>query len=216
MKIRTRAACTLVVFAAVCMPAAESAVAQELVPDTLRQHVEYSPHINVGFPQRVFWGDTHVHTTYSPDAGIIGNFNLGPAEAYRFARGEQLMANNGMQVKLVRPLDFLVVADHGEYQGLMPSLRDGDPEILKNEVGKRWFNWFNEGSEGQYKVFLEFAEDLANNNGRIPFDRVARSTWDLMTETADEYNEPGAFTAFIGYEWTSTPQGNNLHRHLQG
>lgn len=174
--------------------------------------VEYSPYINKSFPQRVFWGDTHLHTTYSPDAGMVGNFNLGPADAYRFAQGEQVQANNGMQAKLVRPLDFLVVADHSEYQGLMPVLRTGDPELLENEVGKRWYNWFKEGPEGQYKVFLEFAEDLANNKGRIPFDDVASSTWDFMTETADEYNEPGKFTAFIGYEWTSTPDGNNLHR----
>ena len=174
--------------------------------------IEYSPFINQNFPRQVYWGDTHLHTTYSPDAGMIGNFNLGPADAYRFARGEQIQANNGMQVKLVRPLDFLVVSDHGEYQGLMPSLRGGDPEILKNEVGRRWYNLFKEGSEGQYKVFLEFAEDLNNNKGRVPFDKVARTTWDLMTETADKYNDPGNFTAFIGYEWTSTPKGNNLHR----
>ncbi len=190
-----------------------SAMAQEFTVDSLgERQVEYSPYINQSFPQRVFWGDTHLHTTYSPDAGIIGNYNLGPAEAYRFARGEQVQANNGMQVKLVRPLDFLVVADHAEYQGLMPNLRSGDPEILKDEVGRRWYNWFNEGSEGQYKVFLEFARDLESNTARIPFDRVARSTWDLMTETADEYDQPGSFTAFIGYEWTSTPGGNNLHR----
>ncbi len=174
--------------------------------------IEYSPHINKSFPQRVFWGDTHLHTTYSPDAGLVGNFNLGPAAAYRFARGEQIQANNGMQVKLVRPLDFLVVADHSEYQGLMPLLRGGDPELLKNEVGKRWYNWFREGPDGQEKAFLEFAEDLNNNTARIPFGKIARSTWALMTETADEYNDPGAFTAFIGYEWTSTPDGNNLHR----
>jgi hypothetical protein len=174
--------------------------------------VEYSPHINQAFPQRVFWGDTHLHTTYSPDAGMVGNFNLGPADAYRFARGEQVQANNGMQVKLVRPLDFLVVSDHSEYQGLMPLLRGGDPELLKNEVGNRWYNWFREGPEGQYKVFLEFAEDLNSNTARIPFAKIARSAWDYMLETADEYDEPGRFTAFIGYEWTSTPQGNNLHR----
>ena len=186
--------------------------AQEFGIEKPRDEIEYSPHINKSFPQQVFWGDTHVHTTYSPDAGMVGNFNLGPEEAYRFARGEQIQANNGMQVKLVRPLDFLVVADHSEYQGLMPVLRGGDPELLKNEVGKRWYNWFMEGPEGQYKVFLEFAEDLNNNTARIPFGKTARSTWDFMTETADEYNDPGAFTAFIGYEWTSTPGGNNLHR----
>ena len=85
--------------------------------------VEYSPFINQSFPRNVYFGDTHLHTTYSPDAGMVGNFNLGPADAYRFARGEQVQANNGMQAKLVRPLDFLVVSDHSEYQGLMPRLR---------------------------------------------------------------------------------------------
>jgi len=190
-------------------PAAASEFALEQ-PD--EEHVEYSPFINKAFPQNIYWGDTHLHTTYSPDAGMVGNFNLGPDDAYRFAKGEQVQANNGMQAKLVRPLDFLVVADHSEYQGLMPLLRGGDPDLLQNEVGNRWYNWFNEGPEGQYKVFLEFAEDLNNNKGRIPFADIARSTWDYMGETADEHNEPGRFTAFIGYEWTSTPQGNNLHR----
>ena len=174
--------------------------------------IEYSPFIHKAFPQNIYWGDTHLHTTYSPDAGMVGNFNLGPADAYRFAMGKQVQANNGMQAKLVRPLDFLVVADHSEYQGLMPQLRGGDPELLKTEVGKRWYNWFKEGAEGQYKAFIEFGEDLNTNTARIPFDKVARSTWDLMVETADEYNQPGRFTALIGYEWTSTPGGNNLHR----
>jgi len=174
--------------------------------------VEYSPFIDQSFAQQVFWGDTHVHTTYSPDAGMVGNFRLGPAEAYRFARGEQVEANNGMQARLVRPLDFLVVADHSEYQGLMPLLRGGDRRILSDPVGRRWYDWFLEGPDGAYKVFLEFGEDLNNNRGRIEFAGIARSTWDLMTETADAYNAPGQFTAFIGYEWTSTPSGNNLHR----
>jgi hypothetical protein len=143
---------------------------------------------------------------------MVGNFNLGPDDAYRFAKGAQVQANNGMQARLVRPLDFLVVSDHSEYQGLMPKLRGGDPELLRNEVGNRWYNWFREGPEGQYKVFLEFAEDLNNNKGRIPFDEIAESTWEYMGEVADQHNEPGRFTAFIGYEWTSTPDGNNLHR----
>ncbi len=190
-----------------------SATAAEFtIPQPEKPDVEYSPFVNRSFPQRIFWGDTHLHTTYSPDAGMIGNFNLGPAEAYRFARGEQVTANNGMQAKLVRPLDFLVVSDHSEYMGLVPRLRGGDPELLANEVGNRWYKWYKEGPEGAYKVFLEFVEDLGANKGRIPFDSIARSTWDLMVETADDYDDPGAFTAFIGYEWSSTPGGNNLHR----
>ena len=206
---RTFAVFSAVLLVLFVMPVKASEFALEK-PD--EEHIEYSPFINKAFPQNIYWGDTHLHTTYSPDAGMVGNFNLGPDDAYRFAKGGQVQANNGMQAKLVRPLDFLVVADHSEYQGLMPLLRGGDPELLQNETGNRWYNWFNEGPEGQYKVFLEFAEDLAANKGRIPFEKIARSTWDLMGETADEHNEPGRFTAFIGYEWTSTPDGNNLHR----
>jgi len=174
--------------------------------------MEYSPHINKGFPQKVLWGDTHLHTTYSPDAGMVGNFNLGPEDAYRFARGEQVRANNGMQVKLVRPLDFLAVTDHAEYYGLIPALRAGDPSILSQEVGRRWYKLFNEGAEGQYKVLLEFADTLNNNTAAFNAEDIRRSTWEMENRVADEYNEPGKFTAFIGYEWTSTPAGDNLHR----
>jgi len=192
--------------------AADIVTTEVTIPKPSEVQREYSPFVNRSYPQRVFWGDTHLHTTYSPDAGMLKNFNLGPADAYRFARGEQVTANNGMQAKLVRPLDFLVVADHSEYMGLIPEIRGGNPALLKDPVGKQWYEWYNEGPDGQYKVFLNFAEDLSSNKGRLEFGSIARSTWDLMTETADEYNEPGKFTAFSGYEWTSTPKGNNLHR----
>ena len=192
--------------------ATDASSAEFSIGTPAQEPVEYSPFVDQSFSQQVFWGDTHVHTTYSPDAGMVGNFRLGPAEAYRFARGEQIEANNGMQAKLVRPLDFLVVADHAEYMGLMPLLRGADRRILADPVGRRWYDWFKEGPDGAYKVFLEFAQDLDANKGRIDSEGIARSTWDLMVETADAYNDPGKFTAFIGYEWTSTPSGNNLHR----
>ncbi len=172
----------------------------------------YSPYVGIDYPRNVYWGDTHLHTTFSADAGMVGNFTLGPKEAYRFARGEEVEANNGMRVKLIKPLDFLAVSDHSEYMGLMPLLRVGDEEILKSETGKRWYNWFNEGPDGQIKAFLEFGEDLNTNSPRIEFTDIARTTWDYMGEVADKYNDPGHFTAFIAYEWTSTPAGDNLHR----
>ncbi len=180
--------------------------------DKPKAQMEYSPHINQSFPKEVFWGDTHLHTTYSPDAGMVGNFNLGPADAYRFARGEQVRANNGMQAKLVRPLDFLAVTDHSEYMGLIPLLRCGDPEILSQKVGRRWYEMFNKGPDGQYDVLLEFAASINDNTPVIESDKIIRATWEMMAETADEYNDPGKFTAFIGYEWTSMPGGDNLHR----
>ena len=192
--------------------AADIASTEVTIPKPSEVQREYSPHINETFPQRVFWGDTHLHTNISPDAGMLKNLNVGPDDAYRFARGEQVTANNGMQAKLVRPLDFLVIADHSEYMGLIPEILGGSPELLKDPVGKQWYEWFQEGPEGQYKVFINFAEDLAANKGRIEFGSILRSTWDKVAENADRYNEPGKFTAFIGYEWSSLPKGNNLHR----
>ena len=87
------------------------------------------------FPDRVFWGDTHVHSSYSTDAGMIGNV-LGPEEAFRFARGEKVRASLGTFAQLVRPLDFLVVADHAENLGLAPMIAESNPQLLANPWGR--------------------------------------------------------------------------------
>ena len=89
----------------------------------------YSPYAGRDFPTRPFFGDTHLHTSFSMDAGAFGA-RLGPRDAYRFARGEQLTASSGQPVKLSRPLDFLVVADHSDNMGLFPDLFAGKPELL--------------------------------------------------------------------------------------
>ena len=89
----------------------------------------YSPYAGRNFPTRPFFGDTHLHTGFSMDAGAFGA-KLGPRDAYRFARGEELTSNTGQPVKLSRPLDFLVVADHSDGMGFFPLLMGGDPEVL--------------------------------------------------------------------------------------
>ena len=91
----------------------------------------YSPFVGQSYPDRVFWGDTHLHTSYSTDAGMIGNV-LGPDEAFRFARGEKVRASLGHFAQLVRPLDFLVVADHAENLGLAPMIAESNPQLLAN------------------------------------------------------------------------------------
>src|SRR6185436_15951928 len=96
------------------------------------------------FANRVFWGDTHLHTTYSTDAGMVG-CRLGPAEAYRFARGEEMISNTGQPVKLGRPYDFLVVADHSENLGLAPMIATSDPILLKIPTGKKWHDMVKAG-----------------------------------------------------------------------
>ena len=87
-----------------------SLMAQDIIPkDVKGQAKSYSPYVNDNYPKDVYWGDTHLHTSNSFDAGFV-NDKVGVEEAFRFARGEKVTASNGMDVKLVRPLDFLVVS----------------------------------------------------------------------------------------------------------
>ena len=96
----------------------------------------YSPYLDQSYPNRVFFGDTHLHTSYSTDAGMIGN-TLGPDEAFRFARGEKVRSSVGEYAQLLRPLDFLVVADHAENLGLAPMIAESNPQLLKNDWGRQ-------------------------------------------------------------------------------
>jgi hypothetical protein len=173
---------------------------------------EYSPYLHQGYPQRVFWGDTHLHTSFSTDAGMIGCV-LGPEEAYRFARGETVVASSGQRVRLQRPLDFLVVADHAENLGLAPMIADSDPELLRTEFGKEIHGLVKGGDPmGAYALwgrYMAKRDDPLKDN-----DALTRSVWERLTSYAEEYNQPGVFTALIGYEWTSSPGGNNLHRNV--
>jgi hypothetical protein len=105
---------------------------------------QYSPFVDQSYPNRVFWGDTHLHTSYSTDAGMIGNV-LGPDEAFRFARGEKVRASVGEFAQLVRPLDLLVVADHAEILGLAPLIGESNPDLLANEWGRQIHNLVKDG-----------------------------------------------------------------------
>ena len=181
--------------------------------DTSNPTKSYSPYAGSDQPRNVYWGDTHLHTTYSPDAGLVGNVKLTPADAYRFARGDEVKAHNGMMAKLNRPLDFLVVSDHAEYMGIIPLIRDSDPQLMKNKWGKRWHDMYKAGPDKAMEAALEIVSgSIATGEQRIKDDKITRSVWDIQTSAADEYNNPGKFTAFVGYEWTTMPQGDNLHR----
>ncbi len=203
---------------AMCLPLAmaASAVAQELTPDkehTISKTEVYSPFVDQHYPNRVYWGDTHLHTANSVDAGFVGN-KLGPEEAYRFARGEEVTSSTGLRVKLLRPLDFLVIADHAEYFGLATMIKEGHPALLADPVGKRWYDMFNESKEGGFKAFMEVVRSGSGDNPQelIKNPAAKRSLWESVNATADRYNEPGRFTALIGFEWSSIPKGGNLHR----
>jgi Protein of unknown function (DUF3604) len=173
---------------------------------------EYSPYLDRGYPDRVYFGDTHLHTSYSTDAGMLGN-RLGPEEAYRFARGEEVISSTGVRARLQRPLDFLVVSDHAENLGLAPMISESNADLLKTEFGRAIHDLVKTGKGGDAynlwgKYMLDRQDPLKDN------DAIARSMWERETTAAEKYNQPGKFTAFIGFEWTSTPDGNNLHRNV--
>ncbi len=165
-------------------------------------------------PRHVYWGDTHLHTSYSPDANVTGNVKLGPAEAYEFARGKTITAHNGMKARLDRPLDFLVVSDHGEYLGFLPMVRNAAPEAMKTEWGAFLSKEIQAGGDDAYNAALKFITEAFVPGGvpELRTESLRRSPWSATTAAADAANTPGVFTAFIGYEWTSHPGGDNLHR----
>jgi len=180
----------------------------------------YSPYARRNFPSRPLWGDTHLHTGYSVDAGLFGA-RLGPADAYRFAMGEEVMASSGQPVKLGRPLDWLVVADHSDAMGMVFDLIKGTPNILKFEEGKRWHQGIQAGGQAAADTALDLIMTFAQ--GKVPAELLNqyspgsskyRSVWDDVVATAETFNKPGQFTALIGFEWTSLVKGNNLHRNV--
>tara|TARA_A100001037_G_scaffold306511_1_gene352237 strand:- start:13140 stop:14981 length:1842 start_codon:yes stop_codon:yes gene_type:complete len=172
---------------------------------------EYSAPVDQNYPKNVYWGDTHLHTRNSPDAYSMGNMNLTPADAYRFARGQEIVAHNGMRVQLRRPLDFLVVSDHAEYIGAMYRFYVNDPIVVNTDTGRMWQGFTEQGRPDLvYGSFVDSMQD-PENNPVLP--RPARMRiWEDVVQTSDEFNDPGRFTALTGYEWTSMINGNNLHR----
>ncbi len=173
----------------------------------------YSPPVANDFPDRVFWGDTHLHTHLSTDANAQGNKNISPADAYVLARGGTVHAHNGMEVKLHRPLDFLVIADHAENLGIANAVQRRDPIIRQDDVGRRLASAFEqlmEDGSPAPEALRDFVYALGTEDVN---DEVIRQTiWDRVTRTAEQYNEPGKFSALTGYEWTSRFENGTRHR----
>jgi len=191
-------------------------------PETAQQievKKKYSPYAGRKYPTRVFFGDTHHHTNNSGDAFMGGN-TLTPEEAYRFARGEEVVSSTGVTAKLSRPLDFLVISDHAEGLGLMTQVAAGNPAFASDATLIRWGNALKAGGKEQQDAMNELVSAQANNKLPPPIKDpkvvgpIMKSVWQQYTATAEKFNEPGRFTAMIGYEWTSVPGGNNLHRNI--
>ena len=173
---------------------------------------KYSPYVGADYPMKLLWGDTHVHSSFSMDANVLGNTRLSPGDAYRFARGETVTASNGLPVRLGRPLDFLVVADHAEYMGVLPKLRAEDPLLLSDPNGKRIFEALTGDSEVARKIMDDLIGSLMTNRPIFDNPVAKQDIWSEITTQAERHNRPGVFTALIGFEWTSMPKGDNLHR----
>jgi hypothetical protein len=175
----------------------------------------YSPYAGRNFPTRPLFGDTHLHTSFSMDAGAFG-CRLGPKEAYRFARGEEITSSTGQRVKLSRPLDFLVVADHSDGFGFFPTLMAGDPVLLATPQGRKWYDQINSGhgAEAAMDIIMSFGKGQLPKGFPLPGTTAYRSAWQEIIKAAEAYNDPNRFTAFIGFEWTSNTGGNNLHRNV--
>ena len=188
-------------------------LAQEIVvtEEDFDEQPVYSPYAGRAYADQVFFGDTHVHTNLSPDAGLIGT-TLTVSDAYRFARGEQVNGNTGQPVQLIRPLDFLVVTDHAEYIGLASMIRDANPILLSDPHGKWLYDNFTAGPEGAMAAFRSILDDAVSGNNQLSESDMVPSIWNNFVETAETYNQPGRFTAMTGFEWTSSPSGDNLHR----
>jgi hypothetical protein len=160
---------------------------------------DYSPYPDQHFPNRVFWGDTHHHTRLSFDDGLMGT-HLGPEEAYRFARGEEVLSNSGQRAKLSLPLDFLNVSDHAEYLGLADLLNKADPDLLATEIGKSWYDRMKTGGREGTQVALEVFLSIGKRQELYKSEKIKRTVWEYVTGIASKYNQPGRFTAFNGFE----------------
>ena len=220
--VTPRIVSTLIIAACVSMPA-HTQDAGTPDPDLLTRIYPgkaYSPYAEREFPSQVYWGEAHLHTGLSLDAGLFGNI-LGHEDAYRFARGEQIQSSGGLQVKLGRPLDWLAITDHSDMMGIATDIQKGAPNILANPKGKEWAEGFQQGGDAAGKAAFDLITHFAQMkipkelvDQYSPGSKVYDDLWNEITSTADRFNEPGRFTTLIGFEWTSVPKGFNLHRNV--
>ena len=163
----------------------------------------------------LYWGDTHLHTSYSVDAYSTGNHTVDPDAAFRFARGEPIISpRSGDKIMIDRPLDFLVVSDHAEMLQLQVRLEEKDPDYLSTPTGKLFYDMIQAGNpRGPFGEISKINTGGGQEVLRDLFNpKIRQNAWNRQVEFADKYNDPGHFTAFIGWEWTSAPEWHNLHR----
>lgn len=205
---RTKTRHTVVAF---CLFAGLALSSCERGPSTAEREADAGPTLTQ-YPEEVLWGDLHVHSNLSFDSNSLGNEKLGPSEAYRFAMGQEVISSSGQPAQLTRALDFLMVADHAEYLGVLSSVRARDAQILETALGERWVGYMDsDGGLGQ--VMQDYVAMVTRQKPMdLPGENHQRMIWHEMIDAAERYNRPGEFTTLAGYEWTSMPGGRNLHR----
>ena len=178
----------------------------------------YSPYAMRSIPERPLWGDSHLHTSLSMDAGLFGN-RLSPRDAYRFARGEEVVSSTGQPLRLSRPLDWLAVADHSDGMGFFGDIAKSKPELMAYEQSARWIKALKAGGDESVKASLDLITTFSNNKmdpemiaQYSPGSKLYKNLWEKVIDDAEDFNAPGVFTAIIGFEWTSLIEGNNMHR----
>jgi hypothetical protein len=204
---------------------ASSAGAQEWTPDAEQLADSYpapvySPYARRTFPERPLWGDTHLHTGQSMDAGGFGA-RLTHEEAYRFARGEEVIASSGQPVRLSRPLDWLAITDHSDGMGMIIDALAANPAVTRFEQGRRWSEGFRAGGQEAVDTALNLIGTVSQGDvdpelfgSYMPGARRYATIWSDNLRTAERFNDPGTFTSMIGFEWTSLVAGNNMHRNV--
>lgn len=207
---------------------AEDSSAQPGVTSSSTDKAHYSPYAGKprapvddpgkvpGDPTQLLWGDQHLHTAWSGDAAASGT-RLSPEDALRFARGEEVISSTGVPAKLARPYDWIAISDHSDAIGFTMKLVDGDQKLMADPTLRRWHDQMALGGEEASKVMMEVI--TLQGQGKLPEPlkdpQMTMDIWREYTAIMEKYNEPGKFTALIGYEWTSNyGGGNNLHRNV--
>jgi hypothetical protein len=165
------------------------------------------------YAENVYFGDAHIHTRMSVDAALWGN-NLAPADTYKYVRGGEVTSYKGWTAKMMRPLDWTAISDHSDCYGFFQMIERSDPIIMSDPLGVHYVGLLKDGKRRQ--VSDEYIKDWGIGTVQKAWDVSERALlapgWKETVEAAEAANDPGNFTAFISYEWSANPKGDNLHR----
>jgi Protein of unknown function (DUF3604) len=192
-----------------------TAVAQTAAAPAPAEPATPAPDLQPNPERNAYFGEEHIHTSWSVDAWVMGNRITGPDEAYKYAQGQTIKHPMGYDIKIDTPMDFMGVTDHAEYVGVtreanipgsyVSKLPEAQPMIMKDPSSQ----------EEQNRVFSYLLKLAASAPVKaLMSPKVTSTVWKENVRIADENNHPGKFTAFCSYEWTSMPGNRNLHRNV--